>query len=365
MQAVADREKAKITIEPWDYLYYAEKVRKAKYDLDQNQLKPYFELNKMIDAAMWSAGRMYGLKFKEITGQVPVFHPDVRVWEVTGADGKLVGLFYGDYFARGIKRSGAWETSYRQQSRFDGPITPLVSNNNNFVKGAPGEPILISLDDAKTLFHEFGHALHDLMSNVTYESLAGTNTATDFVEFPSQVNEHRVMTREVLDQFARHYKTGEAMPQALVDKVKKADKFNQGYETVEYLSSALVDMDMHTIPDGKVDPDAFERQDLARIGMPHEIAMRHRTPQFLHLFSDEGYAAGYYSYLWSATMEADGWQAFVETGDVWDPTVSARMGAMLAAGDSKDQAEEYREFRGRDPDVNALLAQRGFPTITK
>jgi peptidyl-dipeptidase Dcp len=363
MQKVADGEGARITIEPWDYLYYAEKVRKAKYDLDQNELKPYFELNKMIEAAMWSATKMYGIQFKEITGTVPVWTPEVRVWEVTDAAGKHVGLFYGDYFARGTKRSGAWETSYRQQSRYDGEVTPLVSNNNNFVKGAPGEPILISLDDAKTLFHEFGHAVHDLLSNVTYESLAGTNTATDFVEFPSQVNEHRVMTREVLDKFAHHYKTGEPMPQALIDKVKAADKFNQGYETVEYLSSAIVDMDMHTIPDGKLDPDAFEKQDLARIGMPREIAMRHRTPQFLHLFSDEGYAAGYYSYLWSATMEADAWKAFTETGDPWNPAVSAKMKTMLASGDSKGQVEEYRDFRGRDPDVNALLEQRGFPAV--
>jgi peptidyl-dipeptidase Dcp len=363
MQAVADKEGANVKIEPWDYLYYEEKVRKAKYDLDQNELKPYFELDKMIEAAMWSATKMYDIHFKEITGQVPVFTPGVRVWEVTDGKGKKVGLFYGDYFARGTKQSGAWENAYRQQSRYDGEVLPLVSNNNNFVKGAEGQPILISLDDAKTLFHEFGHAVHELLSNVTYTSLSGTNTATDFVEFPSQVNEHRVMTREVLDKFARHYKTGEPMPQALIDKVKKAETFNQGYDTVEYLAAAIVDMDMHTIPDGKVDPDAFEREDLARIGMPHEIAMRHRVPQFGHLFSGEGYAAGYYSYLWSATMEADAWKAFTETGDPWNPAVSARMKVMLASGDTKDQAQEYRDFRGRDPDVNALLAQRGFPTI--
>jgi peptidyl-dipeptidase Dcp len=363
MQAVADKEGANLKIEPWDYLYYQEKVRKARYDLDQAQLKPYFQLDKMVEAAFWAAGELYGLDFKEITGQVPVFTPGVRVWEVTDGKGGKVGLFYGDYFARGTKQSGAWETAYRQQSRYDGVILPLVSNNNNFVKGAEGEPILISLDDAKTLFHEFGHAVHELLSNVNYTSLSGTNTATDFVEFPSQVNEHRVMTREVLDKFARHYKTGEPMPQALIDKVKNAETFNQGYATVEYLAAAIVDMDMHTIPDGKVDPDAFEREDLARIGMPHEIAMRHRVPQFGHLFSGEGYAAGYYSYLWSATMEADAWKAFTETGDPWNPAVSAKMKVMLSSGDTKDQAQEYRDFRGRDPDVNALLAQRGFPTI--
>lgn len=361
MRAIAAREGAKITVEPWDYLFYADKVRKAKYDLDQNQLKPYLELQKMIEAAMWSAGRLYGLTFKEVKGTVPVFHPDVRVWEVAGESGKLVGLFYGDYFARPFKRSGAWETAYRQQSRFDGEEIPLVSNNNNFVKSAPGEPVLISVDDAVTLFHEFGHALHELLSNVTYRSLSGTNTATDFVEFPSQVNEHWVLSREVLDKFARHYKTGEAMPQALVDKIKAASKFNQGYSTVEYLSSAIIDMNMHTLPDGKVDSDRFEREELARIGAPREVAMRHRTPQFTHVFTGDGYAAGYYSYLWSETMAADAWRAFEETGNVWDPATAARMKTMMAAGDSIDQGELYRAFRGRDPDVNGLLQQRGFP----
>jgi len=360
MQAIADKEKAGIKIEPWDYLYYAEKVRKAKYDLDQNELKPYFELNKMIEASHYMAKRLYNLDLVEVTGQVPVFHPEMRVWTVHDG-GRFIGLFYGDNFARPGKQSGAWENAYRSQSNDGKFVTPLVSNNNNFVKGAPGEPILISLDDAQTLFHEFGHAIHDLLSNVTYESLSGTNTATDFVEFPSQVHENWVLSDEVLDRFGRHYKTGERMPKALLDKVKAAQTFNQGYTTGEYLISAIVDMDMHSTPDGRIDPDRFEREDMARIGAPAQIAMRHRLPHFNHLFTGEGYAAGYYSYLWSDTMGADAWEAFVETGDVWSPAVAARMKAMMAAGDSMDQEELYRRFRGRDPDVKALLKSRGFP----
>ena len=360
MQAIADRERAGIRIEPWDYLYYGEKVRKAEFDLDQNELKPYFELNKMIEASHYMAKRLYNLDLVEVTGQVPVFHPEMRVWTVHDA-GRFVGLFYGDYFARAGKGSGAWENAYRQQSNDGRYVTPLVSNNNNFVKGAPGEPILISLDDAETLFHEFGHALHDLLSNVHYESLSGTNTATDFVEFPSQVHENWVLSDEVLDRFGRHYQTGAKMPKALLDKVNAAKTFNQGYVTGEYLTSAIVDMDMHSTADGRVDADRFEREDMARIGAPPQIVMRHRLPQFNHLFTGEGYAAGYYSYLWSDTMGADAWEAFEETGDVWSPAVAARMKAMMAAGDTMDQAELYRRFRGRDPDVKALLKSRGFP----
>ena len=361
MQAIADREGARLKIEPWDYLYYSEKVRKAKFDLDQNQLKPYFELNKMIEASHYMAKRLYNLDLKEVTGQVPVFHPEMRVWTVHDA-GRFVGLFYGDYFARTGKGSGAWENAYRSQSNDGKRVTPLVSNNNNFVKGAPGEPILISLDDAQTLFHEFGHAIHDLVSDVRYESLSGTNTATDFVEFPSQVHENWVLSDAVLDQFGRHYQTGEKMPKALLDKVNAAKTFAQGYTTGEYLISAIVDMDMHSTPDGRIDADRFEREDMARIGAPSTIAMRHRLPHFNHLFTSEGYAAGYYSYLWSDTMGSDAWQAFEESGDVWNPAVAAKMKAMMAAGDSMDQGELYRRFRGRDPDVRALLANRGFPT---
>jgi peptidyl-dipeptidase Dcp len=361
MQAVAGRDGAAITIEPWDYLYYAEKVRQERYDLDQNEVKPYFELGNMVNAAFWTAERLYGLTFHEITGQVPVFHPDVRVWEVKEGD-RHVGLFYGDYFARSGKRSGAWASTYRSHETFTGTErTPLSSNNNNFVKGAAGEPVLISLDDAETLFHEFGHALHSLLSEVNYPGL-GT-TPRDYVEFPSQVNEHWLLTRPVLDRFARHYRTGEAMPQELVGKIEASAKFNQGYITVEYLAAALVDMDLHTRPGGVIDAATFERDALAAIGMPREIALRHRLPHFNHLFSSDAYSAGYYSYLWSEVMDADTWQAFEEAGDVFDPTLARGMREhILAPGNSSDRAEAYRRFRGRDPRVEALLQVRGFPT---
>lgn len=363
MQRIANRERGpRITIEPWDYLYYAEKVRKDRYNLDAAELKPYFELNNMIAASQYMAGRLYGLEFKEITGTVPVFHPDVRVWDVTDkASGRHVGLFYGDNYARTGKRSGAWAFGYRTQSTYDGAVTAITSNNNNFQKGAAGEPVLISLDDAETLFHEFGHALHGLLQNVPYPTLAGT--PRDFVEYPSQVHERWVLTPEILDRFAKHYQTGERMPQALVDRVRASDKFNQGYATVSYLSSAIVDMKLHTRGDGVVDVDAFERATLAELGMPREIVMRHRLPQFGHLFSSDAYSAGYYSYLWSEVMDADTWGAFTETGDVWNPAVSARMREhILSNGNTIDRAEAFRRFRGRDPDVKALLAQRGFPT---
>jgi peptidyl-dipeptidase Dcp len=361
MQAIANRQRANITIEPWDYNYYAEQVRRARYNLDQNELRPYFELNNMIRGSMWMAGQLYGLQFNEITGTVPVFEPSVRVWEVTNAQGQYVGLFYGDYFARAGKRSGAWAQGYQGHETFMGhTVTPITSNNNNFVAGAPGQPVLISLDDAQTLFHEFGHALHGLLSQVNYPGLAGT--PRDYVEYPSQVHEHWVLTRPILDQFARHYQTNAPMPQALVDRVNNAATFNQGYTTVEYLSSALVDMAMHNRATPITDPDAFERETLASIGMPREIAMRHRTPQFGHLFSSDAYSAGYYSYLWSEVMDADTWEYFEASGNVFDPTIAAGMkNIILGEGNSSDRAEAYRRFRGRDPDVNALLRTRGFP----
>jgi peptidyl-dipeptidase Dcp len=360
MQAVAAREGADTEIRPWDYLYYAEKVRRERYDLDLNEVKPYFELGNMLKAAFWTAGQLYGLSFEEITGKVPVFHPDVRVFEVK--EGKRhVGLFYFDSYARPGKRSGAWAYSWRIHENFTGrEITPLTSNNNNFVKGAPGEPVLISLDDARTLFHEFGHALHALLSEVKYPSLS--TTPRDFVEYPSQVMEHWVLTRPVLDRFARHYQTGEPMPQALVDRIEASEKFNQGYETVSYLSAALVDMALHTRPDGRIDVAAFERDTLESLGMPREIVMRHRLPHFLHLFSSDSYSAGYYSYLWSEVMDADTWEAYLEKGDVFDREIAGRMRRyILAPGNSTDRAEAYRQFRGRDPDVKALLKVRGFP----
>jgi peptidyl-dipeptidase Dcp len=361
MQKIASRDGSQITIEPWDYLYYAEKVRKERYDIDQNEVKPYFELNNMVNAAFWTAGQLHGLTFKEISGQVPVFHPDVRVWEVREGD-RHVGLFYFDVYARADKRSGAWAATYRSHETFTGrEITPLSSNNNNFVKAAAGEPALISLDDARVLFHEFGHALHTLLSEVNYPGLA--TTPRDFVEYPSQVMEHWVLTRPVLDRFARHYQTGEPMPQTLVDKIKASEKFNQGYTTVEYLAAALVDMALHTRPDGVIDATTFERDALAAIGMPREVALRHRLPHFNHLFTSDSYSAGYYSYLWSEVMDADTWQAFEESGNVFDPTIAQRLRHhILAPGNSTDRAEAYRQFRGRDPRVEALLQVRGFPT---
>ncbi len=359
MQAIADRSGgAKITIEPWDYRFYQEKVRKSRYDLDQAQLKPYFELNNIIQGSLYAANRLYGLEFREITGTVPVFEPNMRVWHVTRA-GKEVGLFYRDDFARTGKRSGAWANTYRGQRNLPPVQTVLSSNNNNFAKGAAGEPVLISLDDAQTLFHEFGHAIHAMLQNVYYPGLAGT--PRDFVEYPSQVNEHWLLTRDVLDKYARHYQTKAAMPQALLDKIEASKTFNQGFATTEYLSSAIVDMKLHTIADGVVDPDAFEKATLAEIGMPKELVMRHRLPQFNHLFSSDAYSAGYYSYLWSETMDADTFAAFEEAGSPWDKATADRFAKiLLSTGNETDRAAAYRDFRGRDPDVNALLKKRGF-----
>jgi peptidyl-dipeptidase Dcp len=359
MQAVAAREGGPAAIEPWDYLYYAEKVRKAQYDLDQGDLKPYFEVNRMIAAALWTAEQRYDLAFDEITGTVPVFHQDVRVWEVKdGGSGAHRGLFYLDTFARPGKRSGAWMSSYRLQHTLDRPVTAITSNNNNFVKAAVGEPVLISLDDAKTLFHEFGHALHYLLQDIRYRTLAVT--PRDFVELPSQVNENWVLTREVLDRFARHHETGGPLPQALVEKVERTRTFNQGYMTVETVSAALLDMDLHTRPDGDFDPSSFERDALAEIGMPREIALRHRLPHFDHLFGSDGYSAGYYSYVWADVMAADTWNAFLESGGPWDKETARRFRQhILSDGNVADRADAYRAFRGRDPDPGALLEHRG------
>ena len=358
MRAIAGHE-----IEPWDYLYYAEKVRKQKYDLDQNELKPYFELNNVKRGAFHMAGRLYGFDFTPVpAGTVPVFHPDVEVFEVTNkADGSHVGLFYSDDFSRAGKRSGAWATSYRSYSTYDGVKNVLSSNNNNFTKAEGTNPILISLDDAQTLFHEFGHALHSLSAAYTYPSLGGT--PRDYVEYPSQVHEHWVLSRPILDGFMKHVETGQPMPQSLVDKIEASNTFNQGYDTVSYLSSALVDMDLHTRATPPTDIDAFERESLERYGMPKEIVMRHRLPQFNHLFTSDSYSAGYYSYLWSEVMDADTWAYFEESGDVFNPDIAARYKAIiLAEGNTTDRAEAYRRFRGRDPDVTALLKVRGFPT---
>jgi peptidyl-dipeptidase Dcp len=360
MQAIADKDSAGITIEPWDYRYYAEKVRKAKYDLDQNELKPYFQLDNMVAAMFDAAGRLYGLSFTENTGTVPVFEPKVRTFEVK-RDGKVIGLFYLDNFAREGKRSGAWMTTYRDQHKLsDKNDIVLASNNNNFVPGAGGKPTLISIDDASTLFHEFGHAIHYLNYDITWPGLG--NTPRDFVEYPSQVNENWLLTPYVLNTYAKHAETGEPIPQALVEKIKASDTFNQGFATVEYLSSAILDMMLHNRSEAVTDPRAFEKAALAEIGMPREMVMRHRLPQFNHLFADDGYSAGYYSYLWSETMDADTWAAFNEAGDVWDKATAERFRSMLlATGNESDRIEAYRAFRGRDPDVKYIMKKRGFP----
>jgi len=359
-QAMAKKLGQDITIEPWDYRYYQEKVRKERYDLSQDEIKPYFELSNMINGMFWAAGQLYGLEFQENTGTVPVWHPDIRTFEVR-REGKPIGLFYMDNYARTGKRSGAWATTYRSRSGLLGDDIVLGSNNNNFTKPGPGEPVLISLDDAETLFHEFGHALHYFLSDVYYPSFLGT--PRDFVEYPSQVNENWLLTPEVLQRFAKHHKTGQPMPEELVRKIEKASTFNQGFATTEYLSSALVDMALHLQPEGVIDPDAFERETLAKLGMPKELVMRHRLPHFNHLFSSDAYSAGYYSYLWSETMDADTWAAFEEAGSPWHkPTADRFRTTLLATGNETDRAEAYRAFRGREPDVNALLKKRGFPT---
>lgn len=362
MQAIADKEKAGITIEPWDYLYYSEKVRKAKYDLDQNEVKQYLQLDKLREGMFWVAGQLFNFDFTPVT-DVTVCNPDIKVWKVSDkTSGKLIGLWYFDPYARPGKRSGAWMNEYRQQERIDKDITTIVSNNSNFIKGKPGEPVLISWDDATTLFHEFGHALHGLSSNVTYPTLSGTNVARDYVEFPSQILERWLSTPEVLQHYALHYKTGKPIPQALVEKIEKAATFNEGYKTVEYLASALVDMKIHLAGDADIDPRAFEKQTLAELGMPKEMVMRHRLPQFGHLFSSDGYSAGYYSYIWADVISADAYQAFTENGGPYDKTEAKRLyDDVLSVGGTVDEAQAYRNFRGRDPKIDALMKHRGFP----
>jgi peptidyl-dipeptidase Dcp len=361
MQKLAHAEGGGITIEPWDYRFYAEKVRKAKYDLDENEIKPYLQLDKMRDAMFWAAGQIYGFGFRRASG-IPVYHADVSVWEVKDADGRHVALFYFDPYARPGKRSGAWMNAYRNQEHFERDITTLISNNSNLMKGKTGEPVLVSWDDAKTLFHEFGHALHGLCSDVNYPSLSGTSVPRDYVELPSQINERWLSTPELLNRFARHHRTDAPMPAALVERIKKAAKFNQGFATTEFLASGLIDMKIHLAGNRPIDPAAFEREELARLGMPSEIVMRHRLPQFGHIFADEGYSAGYYSYLWADTLTADAAEAFLEAGGLYDKTVAARFRELvLSKGNTMDPAEAYRKFRGRDVGIDALMRDRGFP----
>jgi peptidyl-dipeptidase Dcp len=368
MQDIADAEATqggeRIRIEPWDYRYYAEKVRKAKYDLDENEIKPYMQLDRLREGMFYVAGELFGMDFVPVTDTqaVPVYHPDVSVWEVRDRTGRHIGLWYFDPYARPGKQSGAWMNAYRNQERFRGEITTIVSNNSNFLRGKPGEPVLISWDDAVTLFHEFGHALHGLASDVTYPSLSGTNVARDYVEFPSQLLEHWLAVPEVLNRYATHFQTGEPMPKALVEKILRAEQFNQGFGTIEYLASALIDMKLHLAADAKIDPDGFERDTLAALGMPREIVMRHRTPQFQHVFAGDGYSAGYYSYLWSDTLTADAWEAFTGAGGPWDRAVAQRlMDNVFRRGNTLEPADAYRAFRGRDAGIEALMRKRGFP----
>ena len=361
MQALVAKEGATFQIAPWDYRYYMERVRKAKYDLDQNEVKPYLQLDKLREAIHWVAGELFNFKFTPAPN-VPVAHPDIKVWEVSDkTTGKHIGLWYFDPFARPGKRSGAWMNAYRSQERVNGEITTIVSNNANFVKGKPGEPLLISWDDASTMFHEFGHALHGLNSNVTYPSLSGTAVARDYVEFPSQLMEHWLSTPQVLQKFALHYQTGKPIPQELVDKINRTKTFNQGFATVEYLAAAILDMKLHLLGDKKIDARQFEKEALAEIGMPKEIVLRHRLPHFLHVFSSDSYSAGYYSYLWSDVLTADAFGAFIEAGGPYDRKVADRLRkSIFSVGNTIDPAEAYRNFRGRDPKVEALMKKRGF-----
>ena len=361
LQQLAADDGANIQIEPWDWRHYAERVRAADYGIDEAEIKQYLPLDRVIAAAFATAERLFGLTFREVR-DVPLYHPDVRAFEVTGRDGKHVGLFLGDYFHRPSKRSGAWMSAFRSQERLTGDIRPIIVNVCNFATPADGADALLSMDDARTLFHEFGHGLHGLMSNVTYPSLSGTSVARDFVELPSQLYEHWLGTREVLAEFARHHETGAAMPAELIDKLRAARTFNQGFATVEFLASAIVDIDFHaaTGPAAEADPMQRQAATLARIGMPREIVMRHATPHFSHVFSGDGYSAGYYSYLWSEVLDADAFAAFEETGNVFDPATATRLADFVySAGGTRPEDEAYQAFRGRAPKVEGLLKKRG------
>ncbi|AXO79854.1 M3 family peptidase [Olleya aquimaris] len=363
MQDVAGDD---LKIQPWDYRFYAEKVRQKKYNLDSDEVKQYLQLDKLTQALFYTAGRLFNYKFTPVKeGKVPVFHEDVKVWEVTDKDsGKAIGLWYLDPFARPGKRSGAWATTYRSHTTFDGPKTVLASNNSNFVKPAPGEAVLVSWDDAETFFHEFGHALHFFSSNVKYPTLNGG--VRDYTEFQSQLLERWLSTDEVINQFLVHNKTGEPIPDSLVQKIKKASTFNQGFATTEYLASALMDMKLHLADPENIDIDAFERETLAELNMPNELPMRHRTPHFGHVFSGEGYATAYYGYMWADVLTSDASEAFKNAPDgFYDKAVADKLVKYLfAPRNSIDPAEAFRLFRGRDAKIEALLRDRGFPVPT-
>ena len=364
LQALVQAEGKNFALAPWDWRYYAEKLRKARCDVDEATIKPYFQLEQMIEAAFYTANRLFGLSF-ERRRDVAAWHEDVRVWEVRDRAGRHRGLFFGDYFARPSKHSGAWMTSLRDQEKLAREVAPIIVNVMNFPKSAPGEPVLLSFDDARTLFHEFGHALHGLLSNVTYPMIAGTGVLQDWVELPSQLYEHWLERPEILTRFAVHYRIGEPMPADLLRRLIAARTFNQGCATLEYSSSALLDLDLH-LRGADAQPqaqalgiDAFEQTTLARLEMPPEIVMRHRPPHFTHIFGG-GYAAGYYSYLWSEVLDADAFAAFEETGDVFDPPLAKKLhDHVYAAGGSRDPRELYLAFRGRMPTPDGLLKRRG------
>ena len=363
LQELIAEEGGNFALAPHDWRYYAEKLRKTRFDLDEAEIKPYFQLDRMIEAAFETARRLFGLTFSPVA--VPLYHPDARAWDVTDAQSHHLALFIGDYFARSSKHSGAWMTSLRDQEKLSGDIRPIVVNVCNFSKPAAGEPALLSFDDARTLFHEFGHALHGMLSNVTYPLLAGTAVPSDFVELPSQLYEHWLEVPEILQQYARHCRTGEPMPQALLDRLLATRTFNQGFATVEYTACALVDLDLHSMPDvGALDVSEFERKDLERIAMPAEIVMRHRLPHFQHLFSGGGYAAGYYSYMWSEVLDADAFAAFEDTGNAFDSATATRLRDYIyGAGNLRDPGKAYEAFRGRLPTVDALLKKRGLADV--
>ncbi|GLH80148.1 peptidase M3 [Bradyrhizobium sp. SSBR45G] len=366
LQALITEEGGNFKLEAWDWRYYAEKLRQAKANFDDAAIKPYLALDNMIAAAFDCATRLFGITFTE-RKDIPVWHPDVRVWEIKEADGRHKALFYGDYFARPSKRSGAWMTSLRDQQKLDGETAPLIINVCNFAKGADGQPSLLSPDDARTLFHEFGHGLHGILSNVTYPSLSGTSVFTDFVELPSQLYEHWQERPEVLQKFARHAQTGEPLPQDLLERFLAARRFNQGFATVEFVSSALIDLEFHTQPAAaSKDVRAFEKAEMEKIGMPREIALRHRPTQFGHIFSGDHYAAGYYSYMWSEVMDADAFGAFEEAGNIFDPAVAKRLhDNVYSSGGSVDPEAAYVAFRGREPEPDALLRRRGLLDVPK
>src|SRR5262245_48272783 len=363
LQALVTREGGNFPVAAHDWRYYAEKLRKAKFDLDEAEIKPYLQLEKIIEAAFETARRLFGLSFKPVS--IPLYHPDARAWEVRDSQNRHVALFIGDYFARTSKHSGAWSTSLRDQEKLSGDIRPIIVNVCNFSKPSAGEPALLSFDDARTLFHEFGHALHGMLSNVTYPLLAGTAVASDFVELPSQLYEHWLEVPEILQEHARHCLTGEPMPKGLLKRLLETRTFNQGFATVEYTACALVDLDLHSLPDTSgLDISDFERKDLDRIAMPAEIVMRHRLPHFQHLVSGGGYAAGYYSYMWSEVLDADAFAAFEEIGNAFDPATAKRLRDYIyAAGNLRDPAEAYKSFRGRLPTVDALLKKRGLADV--